>query len=337
MIAFGPVPSRRLGRSLGINHIPPKVCCYACVYCQIGATTRQEIVRRTFYPPDRVERELKERVAQLRAAGETIDYLTFVPDGEPTLDRHLGQLIDRLRALGLKIAVITNGALLYQPDVRAELFKADWVSLKVDSVRERMWRNVNRPHAALQLPAVLNGMRQFAGTFTGKLTTETMLVHMCNDTVQDLESVAAFVGELRPATAYIAAPTRPPAETWVEPPSESSLNTAYQIFRARLPHVELLVGDEGNAFSSTGDAATDLLSITAVHPLRADAVARLLAKTGADFAVVRRLIAEKKLAEEQYQGQRYYPAAAAMLDRGHIQRIKEELRKKPKPTSRKRK
>ncbi|HUI08198.1 MAG TPA: radical SAM protein [Verrucomicrobiae bacterium] len=306
MIVFGPVPSRRLGRSLGINHIPPKVCCYACVYCQVGATTRQEIGRCTFYPPDQIEREVKERVTQLRAAGETIDYLTFVPDGEPTLDRHLGELIDRLRPLGPKIAVITNGALLYQPDVRTELVRPDWVSLKVDSVRERMWHNINRPHAALQLPAVLDGMRQFAGTFKGTLTTETMLVHMCNDTVQDLESVAAFVGELRPATAYVAVPTRPPAEPWVEPPSEETINAAYQVFRARLPRVELLVGDEGNVFTSTGDAAGDLLSIAAVHPLRADAVAALLAKTGADFGVVRRLIAEKKLAEEHYQGQRYY-------------------------------
>jgi len=306
MIVFRPVPSRRLGRSLGINHIPPKVCCYACVYCQVGKTTSQEVVRRTFYPPDQIEREVKQRVAQLRTAGETIDYLSFVPDGEPTLDRHLGELIDRLRPLDLKIAVITNGALLDQPNVRAELAKADWVSLKVDSVRERMWLNINRPHAAVHLPSVLDGMRQFAGAFKGTLTSETMLVHMLNDPVQDLESIAAFVDELRPAIAYLAVPTRPPAEPWVEPASEESTNTAYQISQARLPHVELLVGDEGNAFSSTGDAAIDLLSITAVHPLRADAVATLLAKTGADFTVVRRLIAEKKLAEEQYQGKQYY-------------------------------
>jgi wyosine [tRNA(Phe)-imidazoG37] synthetase (radical SAM superfamily) len=306
MIVFGPVPSRRLGRSLGINHIPPKVCCYACVYCQIGATTRQAIKRQVFYPPDQIEREVKQRIAQLQAAGEAIDFLTFVPDGEPTLDRQLGELIDRLRPLGLKIAVITNGALLDQPDVRAELAKADWVSLKVDSVQERMWFNINRPHAALHLPNLLDGMRQFAATFKGTLTTETMLVHMLNDTVQDLESVAAFVSELRPAIADLAVPTRPPCEPWVEPAGEESINTAYQIFQSRLPHIELLVGDEGNAFSSTGDAATDLLSITAVHPLRADAAGALLAKTGADFAVVRRLIAENKLVEEQYQGQRYY-------------------------------
>jgi wyosine [tRNA(Phe)-imidazoG37] synthetase (radical SAM superfamily) len=306
MIVFGPVPSRRLGRSLGINHIPPKICCYACAYCQLGQTTRQEIERRNFYPPALVEQQVTQRVAQLRAAGETIDYLTFVPDGEPTLDRHLGGLIDRLRPLGIRIAVITNAALLDRPDVRGELARADWVSLKVDTVHERMWLNVNRPHASLNLPAVLAGMREFAGGFAGTLTTETMLVHMLNDSLPELESVAEFVGELRPAIAYIAVPTRPPAEPWVEPPDEAALNSAYQIFRTRLPRVELLTGYEGDAFSSTGNAEQDLLNITAVHPLRADAVAALLAKTGADASVVRRLLAQRRLVETQYDGKTFY-------------------------------
>jgi wyosine [tRNA(Phe)-imidazoG37] synthetase (radical SAM superfamily) len=276
------------------------------VYCQLGPTGHQGIERRAFYPPEQIEHEVKQRVEQIRAAGETIDYLTFVPDGEPTLDRNLGEIIDRLRPLGLRIAVITNATLLDQPDLRADLARADWVSLKVDSVRERMWLNINRPHATLRLPAVLDGMRQFAATFQGTLTTETMLVHMLNDHVSDLESIAVFISELRPATAYIAVPTRPPAEPWVEPASEEVVNSAYQIFGARLAHVELLIGYEGNVFSSTGDAATDLLSITAVHPLRADAVAALLARTSADFKVVQKLMAQGELVEEQYCGERFY-------------------------------
>jgi len=306
MIVFGPVPSRRLGRSLGINHIPPKVCSYACVYCQIGQTTRQQIERRTFYPPDLVVEQVTQRVEQLRAAGETIDYLTFVPDGEPTLDVHLGELIDRLRPLGIEIAVITNGALLDRADVRAELARGDWVSLKVDTVHERMWLNINRPHASLNLPAVLAGMREFAGSFAGTLTTETMLVHMVNDSLPELEAVAEFISGLRPAIAYISVPTRPPAEPWVEPPDEATLNSAYQIFRARLPRVELLTGNEGDAFSSTGNAEQDLLSITAVHPLREDAVAALLAKSGAEFSVVEQLVARRLLVETEYTGERFY-------------------------------
>lgn len=306
MIVFGPVPSRRLGRSLGINNIPPKVCCYACVYCQIGATTQQEIQRRDFYPPEEVEREVKQRVEQLRAAGEPIDYLTFVPDGEPTLDRNLGEIIDRLRPLGLKIAVITNGALLDQPDVRADLAKADWVSLKVDTVRERMWLNINRPHAALHLPVMLAGMREFTAQFRGTLTTETMLVRLLNDSPDQIEAVARFVAELKPTTAYLAVPTRPPAEPWVEPPTEEDLNRAYQISRQHCAAVELLTGYEGDAFSSTGNVVGDLLSITAVHPMRADAVAALLTSAGADSSVVRRLIDQRQLVKTEYGGETFY-------------------------------
>jgi wyosine [tRNA(Phe)-imidazoG37] synthetase (radical SAM superfamily) len=137
MIAFGPVPSRRLGRSLGINNIPPKVCTYACVYCQVGRTTEMTIGRRTFYDPDEVLQDVQEKISKSDEAGEPIDYLTFVPDGEPTLDTNLGREIDLLTPLGIPIAVITNNSLLSRQDVRDDLVGADWVSLKVDAVGER--------------------------------------------------------------------------------------------------------------------------------------------------------------------------------------------------------
>ena len=121
MIAFGPIPSRRLGRSLGVNHIPPKVCTYSCVYCQVGRTSSLRIRRCAFYDPARVAEAVRERVAQARSSGEAVDFITFVPDGEPTLDINLGQEIARLRPLGIPIAVITNGSLLWREDVRADL------------------------------------------------------------------------------------------------------------------------------------------------------------------------------------------------------------------------
>ena len=105
MIAYGPVPSRRLGRSLGVNNIPPKACTYSCVYCQVGRTRKLEAERREFYSPDRIVDEVSTRVAQVRAAAEQIDYLAFVPDGEPTLDVHLGDVLLRLKELGIPLAV----------------------------------------------------------------------------------------------------------------------------------------------------------------------------------------------------------------------------------------
>ncbi|MBC8448427.1 MAG: radical SAM protein [Chloroflexi bacterium] len=306
MIAFGPVPSRRLGRSLGINNIPPKACTYSCVYCQLGRTTRMQVERRAFYPPEEVLKEVRDKVAKARERGEAVDYLTFVPDGEPTLDANLGRAVELLRPLGIPIAVISNASLVWREDVRRDLAKADWVSLKVDSRREAVWRRINRPHRTLQLTAILEGMLEFAEVYPGELVTETMLVEGVNDSGAHLQPVADFLAELRPGRAYLSIPTRPPAEVGVRSPDEEALNQAYQILSKRVERVEYLIGYEGNAFACTGNAPEDLLSITAVHPMREEAVAELLARAGADWPVVHRLIAQGQLVETEYEGRKFY-------------------------------
>ena len=138
MLAFGPVPSRRLGRSLGINNIPPKICTYSCAYCQLGRTIKMQAERRAFYPPRQILQDVQDKVERTRKVTETVDYLTFVPDGEPTLDLNLGREIELLRPLGIKIAVITNSSLIWRKDVRETLMKADWVSLKANSVKQEI-------------------------------------------------------------------------------------------------------------------------------------------------------------------------------------------------------
>jgi wyosine [tRNA(Phe)-imidazoG37] synthetase (radical SAM superfamily) len=306
MIAFGPVPSRRLGRSIGINHIPPKTCSYSCVYCQVGRTSRLRTARRAFYAEDNIVADVARKVNGAQAANERVDYLTFVPDGEPTLDISLGRVIERLKPLGIKIAVISNGSLLWRADVREALAAADWVSVKVDAVHPDVWRRVNRPHRSLWLSAVLEGMLTFAEAYRGELCTETMLVRDVNDDGAHLADVAAFLAQLRPTRAYLAVPTRPPAEPWAGPPQEGVINRAFQELRSRLEHVELLIGYEGNEFASTGNPAEDLLSVTAVHPMREDAVQLLLARSDAEMSVVRALIAGGQLVETAYDGHRFY-------------------------------
>jgi wyosine [tRNA(Phe)-imidazoG37] synthetase (radical SAM superfamily) len=305
-IAFGPVPSRRLGRSLGINNIPAKFCTYACVYCQVGRTPHMQIERRAFYAPQDIYEAVLAKIEEARDVGETIDYLTFVPDGEPTLDIHLGRAITLLKPLGVKIAVISNGSLIWREDARTDLMNADWVSLKLDAAREATWRKVDRPHGALQLPAILDGMRSFAETFAGELVIETMLVSGVNDGEQDVEAVAAFLAQINPTIAYLAIPTRPPAEAWVQPPDETAVIRAYQCFSAHLPHVEYLIGYEGDAFASTGDVTDDLLSITAVHPMRREAVEDFLDRAGADWAVIEALLETETLIALDYGGKRFY-------------------------------
>jgi len=306
MIAFGPVPSRRLGRSLGINNIPPKVCTYSCVYCQLGRTIKMQVVRRAFYEPEEILRDVRDKVEKAKEAGEPIDYLTFVPDGEPTLDINLGREIELLRPLGIKIAVITNSSLMWHKDVREALLKMDWVSLKADAVREDIWRRVNRPHGTLQLPSIQDGMLEFAKAYTGHLVTETMLVEGVNDGEEHLGEVADFLARLQPDVAYLAIPTRPPAEEWVRPPQEEAINRAYQILSKDVGQVEYLIGYEGNAFAFTGDVEQDLLSITSVHPMREDAVNEFLARAGIGWEVVRRLVAQDRLVETVYGGHQFY-------------------------------
>ena len=306
MIAFGPVPSRRLGRSLGVNNIPPKVCTYSCVYCQLGRTIRMQVECRAFYEPEEVLRDVRDKVERAREVGETIDYLTFVPDGEPTLDVHLEHEIELLRSLGIPIAVITNGSLIWRGDVREALMRADWVSLKVDSTREEVWRRVNRPHRALRLTAILDGMLEFARAYKGELATETMLVRDLNDHHDHIEEIADFLARLKPARAYLSIPTRPPAEEWVRTPGEEAINRAYQLLSERVDHVEYLIGYEGNAFAFTGNVEEDLLSITAVHPMREEAVDDFLERAGADWSTVRGLLARGQLVETEYGGRRFY-------------------------------
>jgi len=306
MIAFGPVPSRRLGRSLGINNIPPKVCTYSCVYCQLGRTIKMQVDRCAFYQPDEIVKDVERKVESAREVGESIDYLTFVPDGEPTLDVNLGREIELLKSLGIRIAVITNASLIWHEDVREDLMKADWVSLKVDATREEVWRRINRPHGKLQLASILDGTLEFAKAFGGELATETMLVAGINDSHDHVQETTDFLARLRPARAYLSIPTRPPAEEWVRPPSEGAINRVYQMFSQRLDHVEHLIGYEGNAFAFTGNVEEDLLGITAVHPMREEAVSEFLARASADWPVVYRLIARGQLIETEYEGRRFY-------------------------------
>ena len=165
---------------------------------------------------------------------------------------------------------------------------------------------VNRPHGKLELAATLEGMRAFAADFGGTLATETMLVRGLNDDLGLVRDVAAFLAELGPATAYLAVPTRPPAEGTVEPPSEETLARAYDAFVAAGLRAELLIGYPGDPFAFTGDVAEDLLSITAVHPMREEAVAELLAKAGAEWDAVERLLDAGLLAAVEFAGRKFY-------------------------------
>ena len=308
MIVYGPVPSRRLGQSLGINHIPPKVCSYSCCYCQLGRTDKMQIERQEFYSPQTICSEVEQKLQQLRQSGQRVDYLTFVPDGEPTLDLNLGKEISMLKQFRKKIAVITNASLLWREDVRRDLAEADWVSVKIDAVDAEIWRLVDRPHGALDLSTILAGVADFARQYKGKLVTETMLVDGLNDSAEALEKLAEVLAQVRPEIAYLLVPTRPPAESNVRRPSQDRLlEAARAIRRAAGVKVEWITGDEQeDGFFSTGNIVEDLLSITAVHPLRSEIVDEMMKNRPNGETLVDELVKQGLLLEFWYEGKKFF-------------------------------
>ncbi|MBW2005605.1 MAG: radical SAM protein [Deltaproteobacteria bacterium] len=306
MRVFGPVPSRRLGSSLGINNIPPKVCTYSCLYCQIGKTITLQCERQVFYEPDDLAMEVKEKVTEVKKRDTKIDYLSFVPDGEPTLDINLGNIIERIRPLHIKVAVITNGSLINRKDVREDLQKADLVSLKLDAATRKTWLRTDRPHKSLDLKAILDGVLEFKAIFKGEIITETMLLNGMNDSYEEAKKIADFLKLLKPTKSYISIPTRPTAVKGILPASDEALNIAYQIFTQNVDNVEYIIGYEGNEFGFSGNVEEDLLGITSVHPMREEAVKEYLKKAGADWQVITDLIKRGSLIELEYQGKNFY-------------------------------
>ena len=307
MTIFGPIPSRRLGASLGVNNIPYKICSYNCVYCQVGRTLHMQMKRTLYSNPSEVFDEVKKKVERIRETQQNVDYISIVPDGEPTLDSSLGELIERLKELGLPVAVITNSSLTWDKSVQEDLKKADWVSVKIDAVSPNTWKQINRPHASLSLDEILQGMQEFAGSYTGTLCTETMLVKDLNDNPEELTAIANFVkSRISPYKAYIGVPTRPPAEPWVSRPEPESITAAYAIFTKEGLNAETLTGYESSGFVVTDNPVEEILEITSVHPMRRDAVEDVLNRFGVGEEVLQQLVKEGRIRKVHYEGWDYY-------------------------------
>ncbi len=235
---------------------------------------------------------------------ENIDYVTFVPDGEPTLDINLGREIASIkREVSVPIAVLTNASLLFLEDVRNDLYEADTVSVKIDAYNEEVFRKINRPHPKLKLSEILDGILDFSKRFKGKLITETMIVKGINDSISEMEKVAEFISKLKPHRAYVAVPTRPPAEKWVKQPSEQKLLEIYNVFEKHFPgKTELLIGYEGEAFGINREKPIEsILAITSVHPMRIDYAEKLLEKVGLNpKETLSKLVNEGKITIVEY-------------------------------------
>ena len=203
---FGPVPSRRLGQSLGVDTIPLKTCNWNCVYCQLARSQPLINKRENYSPPDEIVMEVRQAL-EAHKPGE-IDWVTFVGSGEPTLHTRIGWLIEQVKTLtDIPVAVITNGSLLYDPQVRDELAAADAVLPTLDAGTSKLFRQINRPHPTATFEWLARGLVDFRRKYSGQLWIEVILVHDLNDTEQALRDIASILHQVEPDEIHISLPT----------------------------------------------------------------------------------------------------------------------------------
>ena len=228
-IIFGPVPSRRLGRSLGIDVIPLKTCSYDCVYCESGRTTHLTLERQAFVDPGTVIQELEHYFS---AYPDGADVLTFSSGGEPTLYEPMGELIGSIkkRFPSLPLIVLTNGSLLWDPQVRSDLMRADRVVPSLDGATAETFAGVNRPHPMLDLDTVLEGLAAFRREFKGQFHLEVMLVGLHNDQPDQLKAIRKVIDDLAPDQVELNTVARPPADPYVRGLSDEEMQEALKHF-----------------------------------------------------------------------------------------------------------
>ena len=261
---FGPVPSRRLGQSLGIDTIPLKTCNWNCVYCQLGRTRPLTNERKDYIPSEDILAEVKSALAS--QSPHKIDWITFVGSGEPTLHSGIGYLINEVKALtNIPVAVITNGSLFHRPEVRAELSAADVVMPSLDAGNANLYRRLNRPHGQATFERLVDGLIAFSDEYQGKLWVELMLIEGWNDCESVLREIADILKRVQPDEVHLLLPTRPPAEPWVRPTDDDGLLRA----RAILGEVAKVVHPASGIFDLTGanSLSEAIIGIITRHPM----------------------------------------------------------------------
>lgn len=257
---FGPVPSRRLGNSLGISPIPRKVCNYSCIYCQLGRTDKMTGERKEFFKKEDILKEFKEYLRD----SDKFDIITIVGEGEPTLYLKLGELIKDVKKLTSKpVAVITNGALLHDKNVRKELCEADIVLPSIDGYDEETSKIIDRPLGTIKFDEELQGLIEFSKEYTGQLWLEIMLVEGINSDKNSIEAFKEILKKINYDRVYINTPVRPPAEDYVKSVGKETIEYVVE----ELGGISIDMLSSGNFFSEISDNYEAVLSIIRRHPM----------------------------------------------------------------------
>ena len=210
---YGPVPSRRLGRSYGVDIVPFKACTLDCIYCQLGRTPNKTIERRDYVPVEAVLAELRGKLAE----GLPADFITISGSGEPTLNSQLGELIDSIKKItDIPVAILTNGTLLHRQDVRADCARADVVVPSLDAGDEQTFQKINRPHKDISIEKLISGLQTFRNEFAGRIWLEVFFVEGLNTDARQIAKIKDAIEHIRPDKIQLNTAVRPTAEPGVK-------------------------------------------------------------------------------------------------------------------------
>lgn len=282
---FGPVPSRRLGLSLGLDLLPPKTCTLDCLYCEVGRTTNLAVDR---FDLNRAPEILEELEHFLATSGQRLDYVTMAGSGEPTLNAELGRIIRGVKAMTpVKVCVLTNGTLLHREDVRRDLAEADLVSPSLDTVNPDTFRRLNRPHPDLDLPTIIQGLVDFRAEFSGQIWLEILLSAGINDSWQELKELKAVAAMIQPDRIQINTVYRPPAYVAAKPITAKAMADAARFFGPTAEVVGRFSQPQERVRHE--DLHGELLSLLGRRPCTLDDMAESL---GLDRGLLRRSLEE---------------------------------------------
>jgi wyosine [tRNA(Phe)-imidazoG37] synthetase (radical SAM superfamily) len=267
---YGPVPSRRLGRSLGIDLVPHKTCTYDCVYCQLGRTTDKTIERREYVPITQVLAELGHRLA----SGDNPDYIGLAGSGEPTLNSGIGRLVAAIKAMtDIPVAVLTNGSLLWMDEVQEELMAADLVLPSLDAGDKGTFERVNRPDPAVSFDLMIDGLATFTKRFQGRVWLEVMLLADLTGAPAEVEKISALAREIAPARIQLNTAVRPPAEGFVRPVPREQMPALSRLFSGAVDVVCDFARDTSPLSIRSEDVGDDILALLRRRPCTADDIA----------------------------------------------------------------
>lgn len=302
-LIFGPVASRRLKRSLGVDLVPYKTCSFDCIYCELGTTTSLTIERKEYVPAKDVLSQLRQRLSELR---EPPDYVTLGGSGEPTLHSGIGTIISEVKRLtAIPTAVLTNSSLLFREDVQRDLLGADVVLPSLDAVSPAIFQRLNRPHPSLDPAKIVQGLKEFRTIFTGRIWLEVLFVQGINDTPEEVSALQRAVAEIAPDKIHLNTIDRPPAEEGFQPLSSEQLE---ELARRFGPKAEVISSSllHNRAYVRT-QGKSMVVELLKRRPCTLDELSLALQMHKTELAkILEALRDEGVVSSREFNNQRYY-------------------------------